>query len=127
MSSAAVNKADIVINKETLQAEGAMDCVEDKFGPLETEPMASEEVAAASESTSEKVAEDLNAKLQALEEELKQKNEILRSRDNEINNLKSNVDVLVGRVRKLTVAGNQPRAEAPIDLSPFERPGENCH
>jgi len=116
-----------VIGKETLRAERAVDCVEDKFGPLEAEPVASEEVAAATEPNGEKVEEDLGAKVQALEEELKQKNETLRSQDNEINNLKSNVDVLVGRVRKLTVANNQPKAEPPANPSPPDQPGENSN
>ena len=115
-----------MISKETLHAERAVDCVEDKF-PLEAEPRASEEVASATEPSSEKVEEDLNAKVQALEEELKQKNDILRSQDNEINNLKSNVDVLVGRVRKLTVGNNQPKPEPPTNPSPAEQPGENSN
>ena len=72
----------------------------------------------------EEVTEILGEDFAMLETKLKEAEEAIRSRDNEINALKSNVDVLVGRVRKLALSNEQPKAEAATETNPTEQPME---
>ena len=75
----------------------------------------------------EQVTETLQENFAMLETKLKEAEETIRSRDNEINNLKSNVDVLVGQVRKLALANKQAKTEATTETNPTEQPMENSN
>src|SRR5215467_11002745 len=93
--------------------------VEDSLSPEQNEEAAEKEPKPAAP-----VAATLQESFATLETKLKEAEEAIRSRDNEINNLKSNVDVLVGRVRKLA-QGHQPKPDAATETKPAEQPMEN--
>src|SRR4029077_8003195 len=64
------------------------------------------------ELASQKMEATLTAKIHDLQSEMQKKEKILESRDNEVNDLKSKIDVLVMRVSELELAIQQANAEA---------------
>src|SRR4029450_9538176 len=89
---AAVKHHEEVIRKETQQV---IQTLSEDFAMLETKLKDAEETVRSRESVSQKMEESLTAKIHGLQNELNTEKETLQSRDNEINDLKSNVDVLV--------------------------------
>jgi len=75
----------------------------------------------------EKATETLREKIAMLETKLKEAEETICSRDNEINNFKSNVGVLVGQVRKLALATKQAKPEAATETTYMEQPVEDSN
>jgi chromosome segregation ATPase len=71
---------------------------------------------------SEKVTEALKQKIAMLETKLKEAEEAIHSRDNEINHFKCNVGVLVGQVRKLALATKQPATDPDCAEDPMKNP-----
>ena len=94
---------------------------------LETKLRDAEETARKKESVSQKMEESLTAKIHALQNVLNTEKETLRSRDNEINDLKSNVDVLVKQVTELEIAIKQAKAEAAAEANRTEQLAESSN
>jgi hypothetical protein len=65
--------------------------------------------------------ERLTAEIHALENQLNTEKETLQSRDNEINDLKSNADALVKQVTELEIAIKQAKAEAATEADRTEQ------
>jgi chromosome segregation ATPase len=120
----AVKHHEEVIRKETHQV---IQTLSEDFAMLETKLKDAEETVRSKESVSQKMEESLTAKIHGLQNELNTEKEILQSRDNEINDLKSNVDVLVKQVTELEIAIKQAKAEAATEANRIEQLAESSN
>ena len=68
----------------------------------------------------EQVAQTLRENIGALQTKLKDAEETIRNQNKEIENLKANVDVLVGRVRKLALPIKQAKPESETEATDTE-------
>jgi chromosome segregation ATPase len=114
----AVKHHEEVIRKETQQV---IQTLSEDFAMVETKLKDAEETVRRKESVSQKMEESLNAKIHGLQNELNTEKETLQSRDNEIKDLKSNVDVLVKQVTELEIAIKQAKAEAATEANRTEQ------
>jgi chromosome segregation ATPase len=105
---AAVKYREEEIKKETQQV---IQTLSEDFAVLETRLKDAEETVRRKESVSQKMEERLTAEIRALQNELNTEKETLQSRDQEINDLKSNVDARVKQVTELEAAIKQANAE----------------
>src|SRR4030095_4720001 len=94
---------------------------------LETKLKDAEETVRSRESVSQKMEESLNAKIHGLQNELNTEKQTLQSRDNEINDLKSNVDVLVKQVTELEIGITQAKAEAAAEANRTQQLAESSN
>jgi len=121
---AAVKHREEEIKKETQQA---IQTLSEDFAMLETKLRDAEETGRRKESVSQKMEERLAAEIHALQNELNTEKETLQSRDNEINELKSNVDVLVKQLTELEIAIKQVKAEAATEANRAEQLTESSN
>ena len=121
---AAVKHREEEIKKETQQV---IQTLSQDFAMLETKLRDAEETGRRKESVSQKMEERLTAEIHALQNELNTEKETLQSRDNEINDLKSNVDVLVKQVTELEKAIKQAKAEAAKEATRTEQLTESLN
>jgi chromosome segregation ATPase len=115
---AAVKHHEEVIRKETQQV---IQTLSEDFAILETKLKDAEETARRKDSASQKMEERLTAEIHALQSELNTEKAILQSRGNEINDLKSNADVLMKQVTELEIAIKQAKAEAATEANRTEQ------
>ena len=121
---AAVKHREEEIKKETQQA---IQTLSEDFAMLETKLRDAEETGRRKESVSQKMEERLTAEIHALQNELNTEKETLQSRDNEIKDLKSNVDTLVKQVTELEIAIKQAKAEAATEATRTEELTESSN
>ena len=112
------------IKKETQQI---IQTLSEDFAILETKLKDAEETGRRKESVSQKMEESLTAKIHGLQNELNTEKETLQSRDNEINDLKSNVDVLVKQVTELEIGITQAKAEAATEANRTQQLAESSN
>ena len=110
----AVNHREEEIKKETQQV---IQTLSDDFAILEIKLRDAEETARRKESVSQKMEERLTAEIHTLQNELNTEKKTLQSRDNEIKDLKSNMDVLTKQVTELERAIKQAKADAMLETS----------
>ena len=121
---AAVKHREEEIRKETQQV---IQTLSEDFAMLETKFRDAEEIVRSKESVSQKMEARLTAEIHALQNELNTEKETLQSRDNEINDLKSNVDILVKQVTELEIAIKQAKAEAAAEANRTEQLAESSN
>ena len=121
---ATVKHREEEIKKETQQV---IQTLSQDFAMLETKLRDAEETGRRKESVRQKMEERLTAEIHALQNELNTEKETLQSRDNEINDLKSNVDVLVKQVTELEKAIKQAKAEAAKEATRTEQLTESLN
>jgi len=121
---AAVKDREEEIKKETQQV---IETLSEDFAMLETKLKDAEETVRSKESVSQKMEESLTAKIHSLQNELNTKKEPLQSRDNEINDLKSNVDILVKQATELEIAIKQAKAGAVTEANRTEQLTESSN
>ena len=121
---AAVKHREEEIKKETQQV---IQTLSEDFAMLETKLRDAEETGRRKESVSQKMEERLTAEIHALQNELTTEKETLQSRDNEIKDLKSNVDTLVKQVTELEIAIKQAKAEAATEATRTEELTESSN
>jgi chromosome segregation ATPase len=121
---AAVKLHEEVIKKETQQV---IENLSEDIAMLETKLKDAEETARSKESESQKMEESLTAKIDGLQNELNTEKETLQSRDNDINDLKSNVHVLMKQVTELEIAIKQAKAEAAAEANRTEQITESSN
>jgi chromosome segregation ATPase len=109
-----------VVEKETQHAEQVIQTLTENITMLETKLKQTEDTFRRKESASQKMEKSLSAKIHDLQDELKKKNEILNSRDNEINTLKPNVDALVKQVAELELTLNKAKVNAETEAKRTE-------
>ena len=120
----AVKHREEEIKKETQQV---IQTLSEDFAMLETKLRDAEETARKKESVSQKMEERLTAEIHTLQNELNTEKQTLQSRDNEIKDLKSNVDVLVKQVTELEIANKQAKAEAATEANRTEQLAESSN
>jgi len=106
------------IKKETQQL---IQTLSEDFAMLQTKLKDVEETARRKDSVSQKTEERLTAEKHALQNELNTAKETLNSRDNEIKDLKSNVDVLMKQLTESEKAIKQAQAEAATEANRTEQ------
>jgi len=111
---AAVKHREEEIRKETQQA---IQTLSEDFAMLETKLKDVEETARRKESVSQKTEEKLTTENHALQNELNTAKVTLNNRDNEIKDLKSNVDVLMKQLTESENAIKQAQAEAATEAN----------
>jgi chromosome segregation ATPase len=121
---AAVKHREEVIKKE---AQQVIENLTENIVMLETKLKDAEETVRSKESVSQKMEESLTAKIHSLQNELNTKKETLQSRDNEINDLKSNVDILVKQATELEIAIKQAKAGAVTEANRTEQLTESSN
>jgi chromosome segregation ATPase len=105
----------------TQEAQQVIQTLSEDFAMLEAKLKDAEEILRIKESASQEMKERLTAEIHALQIELDTGKGTLQSRDNEINDLKSNVDVLVKQVTELEIAIKQAKAEAATEADRAEQ------
>jgi chromosome segregation ATPase len=105
----------------TQEAQQVIQTLSEDFAMLEAKLKDAEEILRIKESASQEMKERLTAEIHALQIELDTGKGTLQSRDNEINDLKSNVDVLVKQVTELEIAIKQAKAEAATEADRTEQ------
>jgi chromosome segregation ATPase len=115
---AAVKNHEEVIKKETQQV---IETLGEEIAMLQTKLKDAEEGVRRKESVSQKMEESLTAEIHGLQNELNREKEILQSRDNEINDFKSNVDVQMKQVTELEIAIKQAKAKAATEANRTEQ------
>jgi chromosome segregation ATPase len=104
--------------KEVAQeAQQVIHTLSEDFATLETKLKDAEEAVHRKESVSQEIEEKLTTEIHALQNELNTGKETLQIRDNEINNLKSNLDVLVKEVAESEITLKRAKAEAATEAS----------
>jgi chromosome segregation ATPase len=121
---AAVKLHEEVIKKETQQV---IENLREDIARLETKLKDAEETGRNKESESQKMEESLTAKIDGLQIELNTEKETLQSRDNDINDLKSNVHVLMKQVTELEIAIKQAKADAAAEANRTEQITESSN
>jgi DNA repair exonuclease SbcCD ATPase subunit len=105
----------------TQEAQQVIQTLSEDFAMLEAKLKDAEETVRIKESASQKMEERLTAEIHALQIELNTGKETLQSRDNEINDLKSNVDFLVKQVTELEIAIKRAKVEAATEANRTEQ------
>ncbi len=121
---AAVKHREEEIKKETQQV---IETLGEDIAMLQTKLKDAEESVRRKESISQKMEESLTAEIHGLKNELNKEKEILQSRDNQINDLKFNVDVQVKQVTELEIAIKQAKAKAAIEANRTEQVTESSN
>jgi DNA repair exonuclease SbcCD ATPase subunit len=115
---AAVKYREEEIKKETQQV---IQTLSEDFAVLETRLKDAEETVRRKESGSQKIEERLTAEILALQNQLNMEKETLQSREEEINDLKFNVDVLMKQGMELEIGLKQANAEATTEANRAEQ------
>ena len=109
---AAVKEGEAVVAGEVQHAEQVAESLKANIAVLDAQLKETEATVRKKDLASQKMEATLTAKIHDLQSEMKKKEKILESRDNEVNDLKSKIDVLVMRVTELELAIQQAKAEA---------------
>jgi uncharacterized protein YecA (UPF0149 family) len=109
---AAVKVGEAVVAGEVQHAEQVAESLNANIAALDAQLKETEDTVRKKDLASQKMEATLTAKNHDLQSEMKKKEKILESRDNEVNDLKSKIDVLVMRVTEIELAIQQAKAEA---------------
>jgi predicted ribosome quality control (RQC) complex YloA/Tae2 family protein len=109
---AAVKHREEEIKKE---AQQVIQTLSEDFAMLETKLKDAVETVRGKESVSQKMEERLTAEIHALQNELNTKKETLQSRDKEINDLKSKLHGLTGKIQEMSSFLKQAEALAAFE------------
>jgi myosin heavy subunit len=109
---AAVKVGEAVVAGEVQHAEQVAESLRANIAALDAQLKETEDTVRKKDLASQKMEATLTAKIHDLQGEMRKKEKILESRDNEVNDLKSKIDVLVMRVTELELAIQQAKAEA---------------
>jgi hypothetical protein len=104
-----------VITKQTRQAESVIETLRENIATVETRLKEAEDTIRRKESAIQKMEESQTAKIHSLEDALKKNKETLQSRDAEINDLKSQVQLLTRGVMEMSSFFKQAEALAAVD------------
>jgi chromosome segregation ATPase len=109
---AAVSDDQAVVASEAQHAEQAIEGLKANIAVLEAKLRETEDTAHRKDVASQKMEETLGTEIRDLKSVVKKKEEALESRDSEVNDLKSKIDVLIGQVTHLELAIQQAKGEA---------------
>ena len=109
---AAVTDDQAVVASEAQHAEQVIEGLKANITVLEAKLRETEDAAHRKDIASQKMEESLGTEIRDLQSVVKKKEEALESRDSEVNDLKSKIDVLAGQVTHLELAIQQAKEEA---------------
>jgi chromosome segregation ATPase len=115
----AIKQAKAEAATDADRAEQLMESFNTKIAALEAQITDSMEIVRGKEATIAALEQKLAAETQDFENELKNKESLLVGRDAEINYLRSNVQMLTGKIQKLSSVLRQAEALATIEISTF--------
>jgi chromosome segregation ATPase len=108
---AAVKEGEAVVADETQHAEQLIASLRVNIAALEAKLRETEDTVRREESARQKMEETLTAKIHDLQNDIKKKEQVLESRGNEINDLKSKIDGQVKQVAELELAVQKAKVE----------------
>src|SRR5262245_49296449 len=109
---AAFSDNQAVVASKTQHAEQVIDGLKANITALEAKLRETEETLHRKDVANQKTEESLNAEIRDLQGLVKRKEEALQSRNSEVNDLKSNKDVLAEQITRLELENQQTKAEA---------------
>ena len=109
---AAVSDERAVVASEAEHAEQIIEGLRANITVLEAKLRETEDTVHRKDVARQKMKETLSIEIRDLQSVVKKKEEALESRDSEVNDLKSEIDVLVGQVTHLELAIQQAKGEA---------------
>jgi chromosome segregation ATPase len=118
---AAVSDDQAVVASEVQHAEQAIEGLKANIAVLEAKLRETEDTAHRKDVASQKMEETLSIEIRDLKSVVKKKEEALESRDSEVNDLKSKIDVLIGQVTHLELAIQQAKGEAASEAQQAEQ------
>jgi chromosome segregation ATPase len=118
---AAVSDDQAVVASEVQHAEQAIEGLKANIAVLEAKLRETEDTAHRKDVASQKMEESLGTEIRDLKSVVKKKEEALESRDSEVNDLKSKIDVLIGQVTHLELAIQQAKGEAASEAQQAEQ------
>ena len=118
---AVVSDDQAVVASEAQQAEQVIASLKANMAALEAKLGETEDTAHKKAVASQKMEETLGIEIRDLQSLVKTKEEALESRDSEVNDLKSKIDVLVGQVTHLELAIQQAKGEAASEAQQAEQ------
>ena len=109
---AAVSDNQAVVASEAQRAEQAIENLKANIAVLAARLKETEDTVHRKDVASQKMEKSLSTEIRDLQTVVKKKEEALESRDSEVNDLKSKIDVLVEQVTHLELAIQQAKGEA---------------
>jgi len=109
---AAIKQGEAVVADETQHAEQLIASLRVNIAALEAKLRETEGTVRREESARQKMEETLTAKIHDLQNDIKKKEQVLESRGNEVNDLKSKIDGQVKQVAELELAVQKAKVEA---------------
>jgi chromosome segregation ATPase len=109
---AAVSDDQAVVASEAQHAEQVIEGLKANITVLEAKLRETEDTVHRKDVASQKMEESLGTEIRDLQSAVKKKEEALESRDSEVNDLKSKIDVLVEQATHLELAVQQTKGEA---------------
>ena len=108
---AAVKEGESVVSGEAQHTAQVIESLRENIAGLEAKLKEVEESLRRKDSASQKMEENLNAKIHDLENDAKKKEEMLENRGGEVNNLKSKIDEQAEQVAQLESSFQKAKAE----------------
>lgn len=112
MLKAAVKEGEAAVAEEVRQAEQLVESLRGNIAMLEARLRDMEDNVRRKESARQKLGESLTATIQDLQKDVKKKDELLETQNDEVNALKSNIDGQVKRVAELELVVEKAKQEA---------------
>src|SRR5262245_28282454 len=109
---AAFSDNQAVVASKAQHAEQVIEDLKAKIATLEAKLRETEDALHRKDVTNQKMEESLSTEIRDLQSVVKQKEEALKSRDSEVNDLKSNRDVLAEQITRVELAIQQAKGEA---------------
>src|SRR5262245_16365582 len=109
---AAFSDNQAVVASKAQHAEQVIEDLKAKIATLEAKLRETEDALHRKDVANQKMEESLSTEIRDLQSVVKQKEEALKSRDSEVNDLKSNRDVLAEQITRLELATQQAKEEA---------------
>jgi chromosome segregation ATPase len=107
-----VNASEAIVSEETRQSEQLAGSLKAEIAALKAKIEEAEKTSERKDLAHAKNEENLSAKIKNLQDELKKKDEMLATRDNEIKDYKSKMDENVNRIGELELANTKTREQA---------------
>jgi hypothetical protein len=118
---AAVSDDQALVASEAQHAEQVIEGLKANITVLEAKLREAEDAINRKDVASQKMEETLSTEIRDLQSAVKKKEEVLESRDFEVNDLKSKIDVLVEQVTHLELAIQQAKGEAASEAQHAEQ------
>jgi len=121
----ALQQTQEMVGNESQRVEQVMTAQREELAKLKSQLADAAEKFRRKESASDAMEQSLNAQIDALQKGLREKEESLQSRENQINDLKLNLDTLVTHMRESESSIRQAQEQAAAELKRSQELNEN--